>query len=310
MKPETFIIVNPTAGDGQAKKRWQNFENDLKNNQIPYHAVITEYKNHATELVSKAVSSGYTRIGVFSGDGTLNEVLQGLFIEDRIKSDDIKLIFFPAGSSCDFEKKFKNKRSLLERIQAEDSVAIDIFMVECKDFSGKQISRYIINNSSIGIISLANEKFNSVSGLTKKIKQMSVDAGAVICGLKAITEFTPFSAEMMIDGEKYPVHNFSNITIFKTAYFGGDMSYGVETVQDDGLLSVAWLDGTTKLGLAALMPSLFIGTVLRKKLAPYKTCREFELRTEDYVILETDGENIGVPPLKYTILPKALQVII
>ena len=310
MKPETFIIVNPTAGDGQAKKRWQNFENDLKNNQIPYHAVITEYKNHATELVSKAVSSGYTRIGVFSGDGTLNEVLQGLFIEDRIKSDDIKLIFFPAGSSCDFEKKFKNKRSLLERIQAEDSVAIDIFMVECKDFSGKQISRYIINNSSIGIISLANEKFNSVSGLTKKIKQMSVDAGAVICGLKAITEFTPFSAEMMIDGEKYPVQNFSNITIFKTAYFGGDMSYGVETVQDDGLLSVAWLDGTTKLGLAALMPSLFIGTVLRKKLAHYKTCREFELRTEDYVILETDGENIGVPPLKYTILPKALQVII
>ena len=310
MKPETFIIVNPTAGDGQAKKRWQNFENDLKNNQIPYHAVITEYKNHATELVSKAVSSGYTRIGVFSGDGTLNEVLQGLFIEDRIKSDDIKLIFFPAGSSCDFEKKFKNKRSLLERIQAEDSVAIDIFMVECKDFSGKQISRYIINNSSIGIISLANEKFNSVSGLTKKIKQMSVDAGAVICGLKAITEFTPFSAEMMIDGEKYPVQNFSNITIFKTAYFGGDMSYGVETVQDDGLLSVAWLDGTTKLGLAALMPSLFIGTVLRKKLAHYKTCREFELRTEDYVILETDGENIGAPPLQYTILPKALQVII
>ena len=310
MKPETFIIVNPTAGDGQAKKRWQNFENDLKNNQIPYHAVITEYKNHATELVSKAVSSGYTRIGVFSGDGTLNEVLQGLFIEDRIKSDDIKLIFFPAGSSCDFEKKFKNKQSLLERIQAEDSIAIDIFMVECKDFSGKQISRYIINNSSIGIISLANEKFNSVSGLTKKIKQMSVDAGAVICGLKAITEFTPFSAEMMIDGEKYPVQNFSNITIFKTAYFGGDMSYGVETVQDDGLLSVAWLDGTTKLGLAALMPSLFIGTVLRKKLAHYKTCREFELRTEDYVILETDGENIGAPPLKYTILPKALQVII
>ena len=104
MKPETFIIVNPTAGDGQAKKRWQNFENDLKNNQIHYHTVITEYKNHATELVSKAVSSGYTRIGVFSGDGTLNEVLQGLFIEDRIKSDDIKLIFFPAGSSCDFEK--------------------------------------------------------------------------------------------------------------------------------------------------------------------------------------------------------------
>ena len=310
MKPETFIIVNPTAGDGQAKKRWQSFEKDLKNNKIPYHAEITESKNHATEIVSNAVSSGYTRIGVFSGDGTLNEVLQGLFKEDQIISDDIKLIFFPGGSSCDFEKKFKNKKSIVDRIQSEDSIAIDIFKVECQDFSGKQISRYIINNSSIGIISLANEKFNSVSGLTKKIKQMSIDAGAVICGLKAITEFTPFSAEMRIDGENFSIQNFSNITIFKTANFGGDMSYGVETIQDDGLLSVVWLDGTSRLGLATLMPSLFTGTVLNKKLAHYKTCREFELRTEDSVILETDGENIGVPPLKYTILQKALQVII
>ena len=310
MKPETFIIVNPTAGDGQAKKRWQVFENDLKNNHIPYHSVTTEYQNHATELVTEAVSSGYNRIGVFSGDGTLNEVLQGLFKEDQIISDDIKLIFFPGGSSCDFEKKFKNKKSIVDRIQSEDSITIDIFKVECQDFSGKQISRYIINNSSIGIISLANEKFNSVSGLTKKIKQMSIDAGAVICGLKAITEFTPFSAEMRMDGEKISIQNFSNITIFKTAYFGGDMSYGVETIQDDGLLSVVWLDGTSRLGLATLMPSLFTGTVLNKKLAHYKTCREFELRTEDSVILETDGENIGVPPLKYTILQKALQVII
>jgi len=139
---------------------------------------------------------------------------------------------------------------------------------------------------------------------------MSVDAGAVICGLKAITEFTPFSAEMRMDGEKLSIQNFSNITIFKTANFGGDMSYGVEPVQDDGLLSVVWLDGTSRLELAALMPSLFTGTVLNKKLAHYKTCREFELRTEDSVILETDGKNIGIPPVQYTILQKALQVII
>ena len=111
MKLETLIIVNPAAGDGQAEKRWQDFEKKLNNNHIHYHAIITEYQNHATELISEAISSGYNRIGVFSGDGTLNEVLQGLFKEDQIKSEDLKLIFFPAGSSCDFEKKFENQRS-------------------------------------------------------------------------------------------------------------------------------------------------------------------------------------------------------
>ena len=310
MKPKTFIIVNPTAGDGQAKKRWQNFTSDLKQNQIHYQAANTEYQNHATELVAKAISLGYNHIGVFSGDGTLNEVLQGLFAADSPALDNIKLIFFPAGSSCDFEKKFKIHRSPIERIQADDCVSIDVFKVECRDYSGKQISRYIVNNSSIGIISQANEKFNSVQGLTKIIKQMSVDVGAVICGLQAITEFCPFNAEMIVDGENIPLKHLSNVTVFKTAHFGGDMNYGIETVQDDGQLSIVWLDGTSKLGLTALMPSLFTGKILKKKQAHYRTCREFELTTEDAVIVETDGENIGVPPVKYTILPQALKVII
>ena len=310
MKAHTFIIVNPTAGDGQAKKRWQDFENDLKQNQIHYKAIITEYQNHATELVAEAISSGYNRIGVFSGDGTLNEVLQGLFTENSPVLDNIKLIFLPAGSSCDFEKKFKNQRSLIERIQAENSVFIDIFKVECLDFTGKQIIRYIVNNSSIGIISQANEKFISVKGITKIIKQISVDAGAVICGLQAITQFTPFSADMSLDGESIPLKNLSNVTLFKTAHFGGDMSYGIETAQDDGQLSVVWLDGMSRLSLAALMPSLFTGTILKKKQAHYRTCRKFELTTDDPVIVETDGEQIGAPPVKYTILPQALKVII
>ncbi len=216
----------------------------------------------------------------------------------------------PAGSSCDFEKKFKNQRSLIERIQEDNAIPIDIFKVECKDSSGKQIKRYIINNSSIGIISLANEKFTSVTGITKHIKRISVDAGAVICGLQAITQFSPFNAEMSLDGENIPLKCISNVSVFKTAHFGGDMSYGIETVQDDGQMSVVWLDETSRLGLAALMPSLFTGTILKKKQAHYRTCREFELRTEDAVIVETDGENIGVPPVKYTILPQALKVII
>ena len=310
MKTETLIIVNPIAGDGQAEKRWKNFENDLIENHIRYQAIITEYQNHATELVSKAVSSGYNRIGVFSGDGTLNEVLQGLFNKDNIKSEDLKLIFFPAGSSCDFEKKFNHRRNFIQRIQADDTVHIDIFKVECHDFSGKEISRYIINNSSIGIISMANEKFNSVKGITKMIKQFNVDAGAVICGLQAITQFSPFNAEISLDGKIFPLKRFSNVTIFKTAHFGGDMSYGIAPIQDDGQLSVVWLDGTTKFGLTALMPSLFTGTILKKKQAHYKTCHKFELHTDDNVIVETDGENIGIPPVRYSILPQALQVII
>ena len=72
---KTLIVVNPTAGDGQAQNRWQDFESQLKQTQIPYQAVITKHQNPATTIVADAISSGYNRIGVFSVDGTLNEVL-------------------------------------------------------------------------------------------------------------------------------------------------------------------------------------------------------------------------------------------
>ena len=123
MESKIFIIVNPTAGEGKAKKIWQNFEYDLKKNNIHHHAVITEYQNHATELISRAVSSGYNRIGVFSGDGTLNEVLQGLFHDGKIISDNLKLIFFPAGSSCDFEKKINSNKNWIQRIKSNDYIS-------------------------------------------------------------------------------------------------------------------------------------------------------------------------------------------
>ena len=90
---KTLIIVNPAAGDGKAEKRWQEFESQLKQTQIPYQAVITEYQNHATSIVADAISSGYNRIGVFSGDGTLNEVLQGLFSEGKAELNNINSSF-------------------------------------------------------------------------------------------------------------------------------------------------------------------------------------------------------------------------
>jgi len=216
----------------------------------------------------------------------------------------------PAGSSCDFEKKFVNPKPLIDRFLTKDSRPIDIFKVVCQDFEGQTISRYIINNSSIGVISLANEKFNAVTGLLKWIKQKSVDIGAVLCGIKALMEFTPIICNITIDGEQYRNVNLSNITIFKTSHFGGDMHFGIKPVQDDGKLSVVVIDAVSKLRLFGLMPTFFTGTILKQNIAHHYYCSSIIIESNDYAIVETDGENIGSPFAQYTILPKALQIII
>tara|TARA_B100000315_G_C14595477_1_gene598846 strand:- start:13164 stop:14162 length:999 start_codon:yes stop_codon:yes gene_type:complete len=307
---KAFIIVNPEAGDGLAAKRWKKFQFQLIEKNIPFEFCFTEYRDHATEIVKGAVQKGFTRIGTFGGDGTVNEVLQGIFENDEAISPELKLIYFPAGSSCDFEKIFSEKKDPLEKIRSDNSTAIDVFKVECRGFDGMPISRYIINNSSIGVISLANEKFNSVSGISKSIKQWSVDAGAIICGIKALIETEDFECEVQLDDNKINGLTLSNLTVFKTPYFGGGMNYGIETLQDDGLVTVAFINSTSKLKLLSMIPSLYTGKIFKRKAAWNRQCKTIEIKTDKKVIVETDGENIGVTPAKYTILEKALNVVV
>ena len=309
-KNKIYIIVNPIAGSGKSTKLWNQFRQKLNEAQISYKYELTEYKNHATSITISAIEKNFNFLGIFGGDGTINEVIQGIFMNGYVNSDEIAITFFPSGSSCDFEKKFNRPKEWIQKIMMGDTKYIDIFKVECIDFLGNNINRFIINNSSIGIISLANKIFNNVDGITKKIKRANVDLGAIICGLQAIKKFKPFNVKMKIDNEIIINTKLSNITIFKTSYFGGGMNYGIKPNQSDGLLSLVWLDNTTKIELSTLIPSLYTGNILKNKKAHYKTCQELSLQTNNKVIVETDGENIGLPPVRYTILKKALKVII
>ena len=60
----------------------------------------------------------------------------------------------------------------------------------------------------------------------------------------------------------------------------------------------------------SLIPSLFTGNILKAKETNYTTCKKLNIETPDSVFIETDGENIGYPPAEYSILEKALRVII
>ena len=307
---KTFIICNPAAGEGLAQKRWEKLRHQLEEIGLPFEYRLTEQPNHATEIASEIVENGYNRIAVFGGDGTVNEVLQGIMSDDKVKLKDLQLILLPAGSSCDFEKKFSQEKTFIEKIQSRETWQIDIFKVECQDDNGSPVNRYIINNSSIGVISLANEKFCSVKGLSKFIKQISVDVAAVTAGIDALMKFEEIVCDLKIDGEEYSDKQLSNMTIFKTPYFGGGMYYGVETEQDNGVLNLALIDSVSRLNLLTMIPALYTGKIFKRKPAHYKQCRSFEIVTEQPVIVETDGENIGYPPAKYTILEKAINVLI
>jgi len=309
-KQVTIVICNPAAGEGQAQSRWEKFQAQLKAKGIRHDVVMTTHPGHATELARSLDLENAERLAVFGGDGTFNEVLQGLLVAGQLRYPKLKLIYIPAGSSCDFEKKFPDPTPPLERFEAERVVPIDIGRIACQKPNGESSLRYFANNSSIGVISQANEKFNSVEGLTRWLKQISVDVGAVLAGIQAIREFEAFPCRITLDGEALPVDTLSNLTVFKTPYFGGGMNYGVATEPDDGIFRVAIVEGVSRWKLAGLIPTLYTGTILEKEVAHLYEGKQVKFDTPTPIVIEADGEVAGYPPAQYSILPRCLPVIV
>ncbi len=302
-----MIICNRTAGEGRAKRRWARFADLLAGRQVPYRVVMTEHPGHATRLALTAIADGYRHLAIFGGDGTLNEALQGLMI-DIDPAPDVRLTFLPAGSSCDFAKLFP-RRSKLDRLLLGEESRIDVCRVDCRDGSDGPVSRYFLNNSSIGVISLANQKFNAHEGLIRLLKKLSVDVGALACGLWALAKFKGLNASLTIDDQVAAEVRLSNLTVFKSPYFGGGMHYGTATSLNDGRLYVAVLGATSRLKLAAMISDLYTGKIFRREAASLETCRTLVLDSRDRAFVETDGELAGYTPARYTIRERVLRVV-
>ena len=304
-----FFICNPAAGAGLAHERWSELYDELIAHNVEFDYQFTTMPKNATKIASDLIERGYNRIAVFGGDGTVNEVLQGVMKTGKAPNQ-LQMILIPAGSSCDFAKKYPNSKSNIELILSEDLFAVDIGKIECNDSNGNPATNYFINNSSIGVISLANERFTKNTGLFKYIKRWNVDAAAIIAGIKAIGLFKPISCELQFDDEEVNFTQITNITVFKTPYFGGGMYYNVETKQDDGNLTVVLVDRTSKIQLLRLIPALYAGTALNKKPAHHRQCKTLNFDTNRNFYIEMDGESAGYPPAKYSIIKQALNIVI
>src|SRR5665648_140798 len=105
-KEEWLAIVNPNAGKGKGKKDRYRITALLKEQDLPFTVKFTERKGHAIILTREGIATGFRKIITVGGDGTLNEVVNGVFSNDVCPTKDISLAMIPVGTGNDWGKMF------------------------------------------------------------------------------------------------------------------------------------------------------------------------------------------------------------
>ena len=304
-RPQWLVIVNPNAGNGKGEKDWKLISNALTDNNIPFDKRFTTGKGDAINIVASAIKEGYRKIITVGGDGTLNEVLNGVFSADECSSSDITLALIPVGTGNDWGRMFDiplDHEKAARIIMEGKTMLHDVGLLTYSD--GNIIKkRYFINIAGLG--------FESVVVRRSNYQKERGRSGKLIYFynlLLSLVSYRNTRAEIIIDGISTTEEIFS-VNVGNGKYCGGGMRQTPDALPNDGLLDVTVIKNIGKLEIIRKLKILYDGTILSHPLIDGYKCKNLKVNSDTVIYTEADGESLGHTPAEFNILPAAINII-
>ncbi|MFB6467622.1 diacylglycerol/lipid kinase family protein [Cytobacillus sp. Hz8] len=303
------FIINPQAGNGKGQKVWQMVEKELQAKNISYTAQLSQYRGHVKEIAA-SLFKGRTEtlnIVVIGGDGTLNEAINSISNEERVR-----LGFIPGGSGNDFSRGFgipKNPLKALETII--DSLPAKGRQVDVGFIVNENEEKiFFINNMGVGFDALICKEAE-VSRVKKWLNRVSLGnfVYAIIL-LRSLFTFQCTKVQITIDGIVHEFHSTWFVTIANQPYYGGGMKISPDANASDGLLNITIVHDLSKLKLLLVSISVFWGGHVRFKEVHSFVGREISIQTASPLLIHVDGELAGSTPVKVKVRQKAIPIIL
>jgi YegS/Rv2252/BmrU family lipid kinase len=300
-----LIIVNPNAGNGKGKKDWDTISALLKKEDLRNIVMFTEKKGQAITFTLEGIAAGFRKIITVGGDGTLNEVVNGVFTNTACPTNDISLALIPVGTGNDWGRMFGiplDYEKAIKIIRDNKLMAHDIGLVSFFDGTVKK-NRYFINIAGLGFESVVVKRTN-----IQKDKGRSGKAIYLYNLLMSLLSYKNTKAEIIIDGVKINADVFS-INVGNGRYCGGGMRQTPNALPDDGVLDVTIINGMGKFEIIRNLKILYDGTILNHpKIDGYK-CINIKVNSESVIYTEADGESLGHTPLEFSIIPASINIV-
>jgi len=271
-----LIIVNPKAGKAKSEKYISKIIKNLKNNNYEVELESTSIERNATNIV-KDYKYKIEKLIVWGGDGTLNEVLEGI----SQTSQDPQIAFIPMGTTNDFARSLKvsfDKLDVSKKIANYVEKKVDMGVIDSNKFN------YVI---SFGIFSRSSYK------TSRKWKNRIGKAAYYLNGTKELFHYKSMKLKIK-SNEKNIEDEFLYGSISNSKYMGGFPIFRKENIkQDDGKFEVLLVKEPKNIfSTITVALKILTGNLKDKHICYFKTS-EIEIQSPDGIDLSIDGEYGG-----------------
>ena len=303
----TVVIANPAAAGGRVGQRWEHLVEQVHRALGPVSLRRTERAGHGIELAAQAVAEGATDLLSMGGDGTHNEVINGIMTAGPAPGA-VTLGVLPAGTGGDFRRVLAHAHSLedaLAHLATASAHTIDLGRCTYTGDDGRPGQRWFVNIASCGISGLVCRIANASS------KRLGGKATFYLSTLRAMAAYRASPVRVVVDGRAVGEHRITSLQACNARFAGGGMMFAPDALLDDGLLDLVILEDPGLVRTLAMTGSIYEGTHVRLPHVHVHRGRRIEVEPLDAqrpAWVDIDGEAPGTAPTTFEIVPGAIRL--
>jgi diacylglycerol kinase (ATP) len=304
--PDLLLVVNPHSAGGATGRNWSEIESGLRQRlSVPFDVAFTERAGHATVLAREGATHHDCIVAV-GGDGTTNEVVNGLVDDNGPLRPDLRLGIIPRGTGADLPRTLgipRDPEGAAARLAQGNVREVDLAKVHFRDFAGQETVRFFINAGEIGLGPVACQAVNRSS------KRLGPRLTYMWCTITSMLRYRDRWVTLTLDSDEPQRIHLNNAWVANGQYSGSGIHMAPRARLDDGLLDVVIISHMRPFEKAVRLRKLRSGDFVNQPGVTYTTARRVEARSEETTLIEVEGEPIGMLPATFEITGKRLKVV-